>query len=515
MAGVMWFTIELACCQGRRSPGRVAHLSFRKFAVPPFSTVAGMVIPSPPSDLLPFSHGQERGHPVRFNSHRRSFVGTTILAIFSSIALVMLVGTTIHVPWWTIGQHLLPEWGIRLLVGLAAVALSALAAAAALVAIGGLVVIHRDFCEERGVPYFPVRPRERIAGPMTLAIRRLLNSGAGLRPGEMVEVRSLPEILATLDERGCLDGLPFMPEMAAFCGHRFPVQRRVEKVWEYAQGTGMRRVRNAVLLQALRCDGQSHGGCQAACQLIWKEAWLKRPWTDSPGPLGAPRQLDLGAHTHVTVEGRLRYICQMTEIQRFSSQLHMRGLGHYWRDLRVGNVRLFPLLVALSVRLFNGIQYRLGGPKWPVLEPMNSDSSPHQNLGLQPGQMVRVKSKHAIEATLNRNSRNRGLEFGVEQLFFCGGSYRIAASIDRILHEGTGELLLLKTPSILLEGVTGIGGIILNPLNEFYFWREIWLDPESTPAGVSPGGRASLPTTAISEVEASLAPSSEANFTKT
>jgi hypothetical protein len=258
---------------------------------------------------------------MQFNSHARSFVGTTILAIFSSIALIILVGMTIYVPWWASGQHLLPEWGIRLLVGLAAVSLSALAAAAALLAIGGLVVIFRTFCEEREEPYFPVRPRERIAGPMTLAIRRLLNPSAGLHPGEMVEVRSLPEILATLDERGCLDGLPFMPEMAAFCGHQVPVHRRVEKVWEYAHGTGMRRVRNAVLLQALRCNGQSHGGCQAACQLIWNEAWLKRPWTDSSGTLGAPRQLDLGAHTHVTVEGGLRYICQMTEIKRASSRL--------------------------------------------------------------------------------------------------------------------------------------------------------------------------------------------------
>src|SRR5215475_13657598 len=117
--------------------------------------------------------------------------------------------------WWAIGQHLLPEWSIWPLAGFTAAALAALAAVAALVAIGGLVVIVRDSCEERGVTYFPVRPRERIAGPITLAIRRSLYPNAGLRPGEMIEVRSLPEILATLDERGCLDGLPFMPEMAA------------------------------------------------------------------------------------------------------------------------------------------------------------------------------------------------------------------------------------------------------------------------------------------------------------
>ena len=54
----------------------------------------------------------------------------------------------------------------------------------------------------------------------------------------MVEVGACRRFFATLDERGCLDGLPFMPEMAAFCGHRFPVHRRLEKVWEYAHGTG-------------------------------------------------------------------------------------------------------------------------------------------------------------------------------------------------------------------------------------------------------------------------------------
>jgi hypothetical protein len=451
---------------------------------------------------------------MQLTSHARSFVRTTILGTISSIALVILVGITICIPWWASSQQLLPQWQIWVFVVLVAVTLLAVAGAVALVAIGGLVVIVRNFCEERGVPYFPVQPRERIAGPTRLAIRRLLNPNAGLRPGEMVEVRSLPEILATLDERGSLDGLPFMPEMAAFCGHRFPVHRRLEKVWEYAHGTGMRRVHNTVLLQALRCNGQSHGGCQAACQLIWKEAWLKRPGTGSSGTLGAPHQLDLAAHTHVTVEGGLRYICQMTEIQRASTRLEFRGMDHYWRDLKVGNLRLIPLIVAFSVRLFNWTHWRLGGAIWPVVKPPEGGTSPHQDLGLQPGQMVRVKSKHAIEATLNRNSRNRGLSFGEDMISYCGGSYRVAARIDRIVHEGTGELLQLKTPSILLEGVTAIGGSILNPQNEFYFWREIWLDPEPTHAEVSPGCRGSLPTTANGEAGTSSAPSSDSTLTK-
>ena len=39
-----------------------------------------------------------------------------------------------------------------------------------------------------------------------------------LRAGEWVEVLSAPEILATLDDKHELDGLPFMPEMLKYCG---------------------------------------------------------------------------------------------------------------------------------------------------------------------------------------------------------------------------------------------------------------------------------------------------------
>ena len=45
-----------------------------------------------------------------------------------------------------------------------------------------------------------------------------------LRTGDWVEVRSESEILATLDENGELDRLPFMPEMRKHCGKRFEVE---------------------------------------------------------------------------------------------------------------------------------------------------------------------------------------------------------------------------------------------------------------------------------------------------
>jgi hypothetical protein len=425
--------------------------------------------------------------PTQLSPHRRSFVRTTVLASCSCIVLLLLLGISFYLFRGNTGQ-LLPVWGRRLAFISVTAGLAMLAAGAALVAVGGLIVLYRDSCEERGLPYVPVQRRERVSGQLMLALRRFLSPRASLRPGELVEVRSLSEILATLDEHGRLEGLPFMPEMAAYCGHRLPVQRRVDKIWDYAHGTpGLRRFHAAVLLETLRCDGKSHGGCQSACQLIWKEAWLRPAGTRVLPASGSLRQLDLGAHTQVMAEGKMRYVCQMTEIERASTHpLRFRNLGHYWRDLMSGNVRLAPLVVVISIRLFNGAQWRLGGPAWPVLKPMDTDASPHEELGLQAGQWVRVKSKHAIELTLNRKLRNRGLEFGQDQLFCCGGSYRVRARLERVLHEGTGELLSLKTPSIILEGANANGGAFLAPQNEFFFWREIWLEPQTAATEAAP-----------------------------
>src|SRR5690606_15918944 len=95
-----------------------------------------------------------------------------------------------------------------------------------------------------------------------------------MKSGDLVEVRSKEEILRTLDKRGCMDGLPFMPQMFNYCGRRFRVYKRAHKTCDTIAGTGGRRLEAGVHLD-LRCDGRAYGGCQAACLLFWKEAWLK------------------------------------------------------------------------------------------------------------------------------------------------------------------------------------------------------------------------------------------------
>lgn len=104
--------------------------------------------------------------------------------------------------------------------------------------------------------------------------RRKEDLALNLRPEEIVEVCSESEIFSTLDENGSLEGLPFTLEMRKYCGKRFKILKRVDKI--NVEGVGMRFAKNMVILEGVTCNGEAHGGCGRSCLLLWKEAWLKR-----------------------------------------------------------------------------------------------------------------------------------------------------------------------------------------------------------------------------------------------
>src|SRR6516164_9485754 len=90
-----------------------------------------------------------------------------------------------------------------------------------------------------------------------------------LRAGDWVEVRTKDEILRSLDNKGRLDGLPFMPKMFEYCGKRFRVFKRAHKTCDTVNPVAGRRLDSTVHLE-LRCNGRAYGGCQAACLIFWK-----------------------------------------------------------------------------------------------------------------------------------------------------------------------------------------------------------------------------------------------------
>src|ERR1700720_4103901 len=145
-----------------------------------------------------------------------------------------------------------------------------------------------------------------------------------LRPGDFVEVKSPGEILQTLDHHGTLDRLPFMPEMVEFCGHRFRVSKRVTKTCYYGIRSGMRKfpAEDVVLLEGLRCSGEAHDGCQKACTIFWREAWLRK--VDDLGTIetSVDPESDKWLRARLkTKAGPKTYFCQSSEIPNASVEL--------------------------------------------------------------------------------------------------------------------------------------------------------------------------------------------------
>jgi hypothetical protein len=145
--------------------------------------------------------------------------------------------------------------------------------------------------------------------------------------------------------------------------------------------------------------------------------------------------------------------------------------------LTQGNVRLGPFVTGVCIAIFNWAQTLRGGVTFPFIRGSAGTTTPHEDLGLEPGEQVRVKAKAAIEATLSAGSRNRGLWFDGEMLRFCGGTYRVASRVERLIDERSGKLMTLRSPCVILEGVTASGEYLaFCPQNEAILWREIWLE---------------------------------------
>jgi hypothetical protein len=104
--------------------------------------------------------------------------------------------------------------------------------------------------------------------------------------------------------------------------------------------------------------------------------------------------------------------------------------------------------------------------------------------------MVRVKSYEEILATLDRDSKNRGLFFDAEMVPYCGRIFRVRSRVSRFVGERTGELVTLKTPAVILENVWCHSRYsdrrMLCPRSIFSWWREIWLErvTSSTESGM-------------------------------
>ena len=354
-----------------------------------------------------------------------------------------------------------------------------------------------------------------------------------LKAGDWVEIKSKEEILATLDKNGRLDEMPFMPQMFEFCGLRFKVYKRAHKTCDTVYPIRGRGLSDAVHLD-LRCDGAAYGGCQAACLIFWKTAWLKpiNGQVPSTHPASQAGRLIFIASTGTTdadvlagtytedlgsSDGR-RYICQATQLPSFTTDLNWWDVRQYLEDLTSGNITINQFFKGITYAAYNNVinagigvgrvlrwlydraQSIWGGVPYPRKcgSIPRDQPTPTCTLDLQPGERVRVKQFDEVLATLNTDNKNRGLCFDAEAVPYCGGEYRVRSRLNKFIDEKTGKLITLKSSSILLEGVWCRSRYsecrMFCPRSIYSWWREIWLERVSEAPGSTLENRSELPS---------------------
>jgi hypothetical protein len=247
----------------------------------------------------------------------------------------------------------------------------------------------------------------------------------------------------------------------------------------------------------------------------WKEAWLRRVGDSSSSstamsPVVPVEGEDVPTCTSETLtemtrrpsdSGEELFSCQATEMLRATSELPWWKLGQYASDVRSRNASVAAVVRDFSVGVFNRFQEanariapRLklvhDGGRYPFVDSrLTGATPPSSDLGLQPGDLVEVRSREEIFATLNENDRNRGLRFDGEMLKYCGRRGRVRHRIERIIDEKTGQMLPIKTDCIVIDGFVCPGDFHRScPRASYLWWREIWLkrvemDDESGSAG--------------------------------
>ena len=339
------------------------------------------------------------------------------------------------------------------------------------------------------------------------------NGRLNLHVGELVEVKSEAEILATLDQEGKLQSLPFMPEMLQYCGRRFRVLKRADKTCDTIQGTWRRRMQDAVHLD-LRCDGHAHDGCQALCLLFWKEAWLRRAQDGVAVPIRASspsgvarnstgttttaprctREALTAACRSVNEAGETVYMLSDDGTAEGDISPDMVARGTVRERCAVGNVTLADVIRGTLIGVFNKAQVLLSrSSARAAVDPRrsqvsvhrwNADENPQSGSQSSAGDLVEVRSKDEIVATLDSGNRNRGLLFDREMVGYCGRRMRVLSRVNRIIDERSGKMCELNSDCLILEGAYCRGGFNqFCPRGIYSFWREIWLKKVAPPLG--------------------------------
>lgn len=171
----------------------------------------------------------------------------------------------------------------------------------------------------------------------------------------------------------------------------------------------------------------------------------------------------------------------------------MQSIPSIQRDPKAGNKSSLPLIsqARLFFRRHLDLATRrkvkrllfLDGIWSPKLEKnpnmVVSPTSSPVLLNLQPGDVVRIRSRDEIIATLDKDRKLKGTSFIGGMWQYCGTTQKVFKPINRFVDERNYKVVNTKG-LYLLEGVICSGTDFYGSCDRacYFFWREEWLEKQ-------------------------------------
>lgn len=187
--------------------------------------------------------------------------------------IIQLKSFTEPLPWWDVRQYVrdVTTNGVRISTLLRAFLFAGYRKLTELgVGYRMLTGAYDWFQARRGGTPFPLR-----AGTCDKTPTEVL----GLRPGDLVRVKSYDAILATLDRNNKNRGLWFDAEMVQYCGKTFRVAKRVNRILDEKTGRMLEFSNPCIVLQDVFCRAtltKYRLFCPRNILTYWREIWLER-----------------------------------------------------------------------------------------------------------------------------------------------------------------------------------------------------------------------------------------------
>lgn len=139
------------------------------------------------------------------------------------------------------------------------------------------------------------------------------------------------------------------------------------------------------------------------------------------------------------------------------------------------------------LRLLVALEKRLGRQGYAIrrVEPQTEDTSlpdpttgNREDLPIEEGDWITVRSLKDIQGTLDSGGRCKGLEFMPEMATYCGKVIRVRKKVRAIFDERAWKMLRIKNTYILEDCICDGRGMYDKEGCDrccYFFWKEDWL----------------------------------------